>query len=79
MTNLGVGDLDVVLGTTVRVHQVEETVLDVKELEFLPPNVGDVHVVGGGRNVFKLLAGEDLITFAVSIQARLRCERMPAQ
>lgn len=60
LTNLGVGDLDVVLGTTVRVHQVEETVLDVKELEFLPPNVGDVHVVGGGRNVFKLLAGEDV-------------------
>lgn len=79
MTNLGVGDLDVVLGTTVRVHQVEETVLDVKELEFLPPDVGDVHVVGGGRNVFKLLAGEDLITFAVSIQARLRCEQIPAQ
>lgn len=60
LTNLGVGDLDVVLGTTVRVHQVEETVLDVKELEFLPPDVGDVHVVGGGRNVFKLLAGEDV-------------------
>ena len=77
LTNLGLGDLDVVLGTTVRVHQVEETVLDIKELEFLPPDVRDVHVVGGGRNVFELLAGEDLIRLRSASKPDYAASRCP--
>jgi hypothetical protein len=30
------------------------------KLELLAGHVGDVHVVGGGRQIFKLLAGEDV-------------------
>lgn len=30
------------------------------ELEFLAGDVGDVHVVGGGRQIFELLASEDV-------------------
>lgn len=30
------------------------------ELEFLAGDLGDVHVVGGGRQIFELLASEDV-------------------
>ena len=30
------------------------------KLEFTTADVGDVHVVGGGRQIFELLAGEDV-------------------
>jgi len=88
-TDLTLGDLDVVLGGTVREHQVEETlrprttgmsarvlnavrratkpsktyVVNVDQGVLGPGDVGDVHVVGRGRDILQLLAGEDLITF----------------
>ena len=60
VTELTVGDTDVVLGVTVVGHEVKETVVDVDELVLLTLDVGDVHVVGRGRDVLKLLAGEDV-------------------
>ena len=30
------------------------------ELVFLAGDVGDIHIVGGGAEIFKLLAGEDI-------------------
>jgi hypothetical protein len=80
LTDLVVGDLDVVLGGAVVEHEGEETVVsDVElgegsvweavegrvlwkthELVLATGNVGDVHVVGGGRQILELLAGEDV-------------------
>lgn len=60
LADVGLGDLDVVLGASVRVHEVKETVLDVEEEVLGTPDVGDVHVVGRGRDVLELLVGEDL-------------------
>lgn len=53
-------DLKLTLGATVRVHQREEVVGNVKELVLSAADVGDVHVVGRGGDVLELLAGEDL-------------------
>lgn len=60
VSDLTVGDTDVVLGVTVVGHEVKETVVNVDELVLLTLDVGDVHVVGRGRNVLELLAGEDV-------------------
>ena len=62
LTEVSVGDLDIVLGVSITVHQVEETlsvsdlylfptldathILNVDELVFGSGNVGDIHVVG---------------------------------
>jgi len=55
------GQLDVILFSTLSRHKVEEAVfLDVHEGVFLSLDVGDVHVVGRGTNIFQLLAGEDV-------------------
>jgi len=61
VTNFAVGNLDVVLGVTVIGHQGQEAIVgDVKELVLPAGNVGDVHVVGGGRQILVLLGGEDV-------------------
>lgn len=60
-TDFTVGHFDIILGVTVVVHEGEETVVgDVKELVLTTSDVGDVHVVGGGREIFVLLASEDI-------------------
>lgn len=45
------------------------------ELELLAGDVGDVHVVGGGREILKLLAGEDVdgdqVNLGVTVLASL--------
>ena len=62
LTEVSVGDLDIVLGVSITVHQVEETlsvsdlylfptldathILNVDELVFGSGDVGDIHVVG---------------------------------
>jgi hypothetical protein len=62
LAEVSVGDLDIVLGVSITVHQVEETlfvsrlylipslnathILNVDELVFGSGNVGDIHVVG---------------------------------
>jgi hypothetical protein len=66
------GDFDVVLGGTFVGHQVEETIIDVNlmltfifrgkyQLVFGTDYVGDVHVVGGGTEIFVLSLSEDLL------------------
>lgn len=39
---------------------VKTHVVNVDELVFSPGNVGDVHVVGGRRDILQLLASEDV-------------------
>jgi len=53
-------DLDVVLGDTFLGHQVEETIIDIDKCVFGTIDVGDIHVVCGGTDIFELLAGEDI-------------------
>ena len=53
-------DLDVVLGDALLGHQVEETIIDIDELVFGTIDVGDIHVVCGGTDIFELLSSEDL-------------------
>lgn len=60
LTKITIGNTDIVLGVTIVGHEVEETVVNVDELVLVTLDVGDVHVVGGRRNVFVLLRGEDV-------------------
>lgn len=60
VTDLSFGDLDVVLLGTIRLDQVEEIVVDVRELVLSASDVGHVHVVGGGAEILELLSGEDV-------------------
>jgi hypothetical protein len=45
------------------------------KLEFVALDVGDIHVVGGGRQIFQLLAGEDIdgdqVDLSVTVLASL--------
>jgi len=61
VTNLAIGDLDVVLGGAVVGHEGEETVVsNVEELVLATGDVRNVHVVGGRAEIFQLLLGEDV-------------------
>ncbi len=61
LAQITLGYLDVVLGRSILSHEVEETIIDVHELQFNTVDIGDIHVVGGGGDIFELLAGEDLV------------------
>jgi hypothetical protein len=54
VTKFTFGQLDIILGATVVKHQGKETVINVDEGVFVTDNVGDIHVVGGGREIFEL-------------------------
>ena len=82
VSNVILGELDVVLGVAGLIHEGQEVVIgDIQlsatcqsicsnlrlrggktthQLVLLTGDVGDVHVVGGGRQIFVLLAGEDV-------------------
>lgn len=60
VTELALGELDVVLGLARVEEQAEEAVLNVEELDLIAGHVGDIHVVGGGAHVLVLLAVEDI-------------------
>lgn len=60
VTDFTLGDLDIVLSSTGLVNQVHESVINVKEGVFVSGDVGDVHVVGGGGEIFHLLSVEDI-------------------
>lgn len=60
VSNLALGERDIVLGGTVGGEERQETVINVDELELLSLHVGDLHVVGGGGQILKLLVGEDI-------------------
>ena len=62
VTNFTLGNLDVVLLIAVRIKQVKEVVVNVRELVLSTADIGDVHVVGGRAQFFELLAGEDINT-----------------
>jgi hypothetical protein len=52
--------LHVVLGVPVVGHQIEKTVINIHELIFGSSDIGDIHVVGRGTDIFELLASENL-------------------
>jgi len=60
LSKFAVRDLDIVLSSTVTSHEVKETVINVDELVFVTLDIGNVHVVGRGRDIFHLLTGEDI-------------------
>lgn len=86
LTELVVGDLDIILGVTVILHEGKEVIVGDVELEskrvslraqerrsgvglrarttyelvLLAADLRDVHVVGGGGEILKLLSGEDI-------------------
>jgi len=60
LSKVAVRDLDIVLSSTVGGHEVKETVINVDELVFVTLDIGNVHVVGGGRDIFHLFASEDI-------------------
>jgi hypothetical protein len=53
-TNFVVGELDIILGATIGKHQREETIVNVEKSVFVTDNVGDIHVVSRGREIFIL-------------------------
>lgn len=62
VTDFTLGNLDIVLFLAILVNQVHEVIVNVQECVFSSENVGDIHVVCGGGEIFKLLSGEDLET-----------------
>jgi len=54
------GELDVVLGSPVGRHEVEEAVINVYDLEFVTLDIRDIHVVGRRADIFKFLPSEDI-------------------
>jgi len=60
LAKVTLGDLDIVLSSTIGVHEVKETVINVDELVLITLDIGNVHVMGGGTDIFQLLAGEDI-------------------
>jgi len=76
LAKIAFGDLDVVFGGAIGGHEVEETIIDVDELVFLTTDVGDIHIVGGGADIFQLLSGKDIdgdkMDLGVTVLAGLR-------
>jgi len=60
ISNVTLGNRDVVLLLVVRRDEVQKVVFDMRELVLSTGHVGHVHVVGGRAQLFKLLAGEDI-------------------
>jgi len=60
LANLSFRNLDVRAQVTLLVHNGEEPVINVDELQVAASDVGDVHVVGRGTDVLQLLLGEDV-------------------
>ena len=72
LAKVAIRDLDIIFGSTVSSHEVEETVVNVNlvrnkrdekrgqaytsrsthKLEFVTEDVRDIHVMGGGRQIF---------------------------
>lgn len=67
LANLRVGQLNIILGLTIISDQGQETIINVDELVLLTDDIGDLHVVGRGRDVFVLLAGEDVDTNEIDL------------
>lgn len=59
-----------------RPHPLLSKQVATYQLVFLTADVGDIHVVGGGREILELLAGEDVdgdqVDFGVAVLSGLR-------
>jgi len=68
-------NFDIIFGGAILGHKVEEAIINVNKLVFATSDVGDIHVVGGGADIFELLAGEDInrnkMDFGVTVFASL--------
>lgn len=61
LTNLAIGHLHIILGVAVVVHEGEKAVIrNVQQLVLTTGDIGDIHVVSGGREIFVLLASENV-------------------
>jgi hypothetical protein len=67
ITKLTLGKLDVALGITRVSDQGQESILNINELVLLAENIGNIHVVGGGGDIFVLLTSEDVNTDQVDL------------
>jgi hypothetical protein len=54
LTKFTFGQLDIILGATVVKHQGEETIINIDKGIFVTDDVGNIHVVGGRRQIFEL-------------------------
>ena len=67
-SNVTLRNFDIALEGAIRSHQVHETItLNVDKLVFIAADVGNVHVVGGGRDIFQLFAGENVNSNKVNL------------
>lgn len=68
-------NLDIILLVSISSDHVQVAVVNVDELVFVTADVGDIHVVGGGRDILELLAGEDVngdqVNLGVTVLASL--------
>jgi len=77
LANLAIGKLDILLGVTIRSHQLEEAIIgDIEEGVLIALDNGNIHVVGGGGEILQLLASEDIdrdqVNLGVAVLAGLR-------
>jgi hypothetical protein len=68
--------LHIVLNITALIHQAQETVVsDIDQLVFITANVGNIHVMSRGGNIFQLLSGEnvngDKVNLSMTVLASL--------
>jgi len=75
--NFSIGNLDIVLSLTIIGHQRKETIIrDIEQLVFLADNIGDIHVMGRGAELFEFLASEyvdgNKMDFGMTVLASLR-------
>jgi hypothetical protein len=54
LTKFTFGQLDIILGGTVVKHQGEETIINIDKGILVADDVGNIHVVSGGREIFEL-------------------------
>jgi len=66
-TDIVFGALKVVPGLAVVIHEGEETIVHADQLVVFALHVGHLHVVGGGADVLKLFAGEDVESHHVNL------------
>jgi hypothetical protein len=76
ITNLTLGNLDVVLLGVVTGNEMEEAIVNVRELVLSTGDVGDIHIVSGRAELLQLLVGENIdgdeMDLGVTVLAGLR-------
>jgi len=73
IADFSLGEFDVVFGGTFAGHQTEKSLVNVNQLVFSASNVGDIHVVSGGTEIFVFPLSKDInsnqMDFSVTVFA----------